>query len=145
MDLNRAEKVFPKFFRNIKLPQGAKFQNLEVYRFCFYGDINRDAFRGSYEDCIIKKVISNKNITEDSTDPGHYSTSCFESIKDARRMKRLFTRRYPDTIVAKGITSKDCGPCQRTTERLPDKKGSHVDWWIYENSNPENYFEKIET
>lgn len=144
MDLNRAEKVFPNFFRNIELPKGAKLQELKVYRFCFYGEINRDAFRGSYEDCIIKKVISNKKIDENSKDPGHYSTSCFEDIKDIRKMKKLFTKHHPETIVAKGITNKECGPCQRTSERIPKRKDSHVDWWIYENSNPEDYFEKIE-
>lgn len=29
-------------------------------------------------------------------------------------------------------------------ERIPKRKDSHIDWWIYENSNPEDYFEKIE-
>lgn len=139
MDINKAEKIFPNFFKNFKMPVGAKCENINVYRLCFWGEIDRQAFYGSYE-AQAKGLISIKNISEDSDDPGQYSTSCFENIRDIKKMKKLFSRHYPEVIVAYGTTEKSCGPHQRTIERESDRRDSHVDWWIYENSDPQNYF-----
>ncbi len=40
-------------------------------------------------------------------------------------------------------TAPCCGPSQRTKERKPKHKSSHVDWWIYENEKPYQHFELI--
>lgn len=142
MNIDKAAKVFPNFFSNFDLPEGAKKQEIEVYRMCLTGIINREAFYGSYE-AHMKGISYNKNITENSTDPGDYSTSCFEDEKDAKRFKKLFSRHKPELIVAKGSTNKECGPCQRTKDRDSKVKNSHVDWWIYENANPQQYFKEV--
>ncbi|WP_394884768.1 hypothetical protein [Clostridium butyricum] len=144
MDIERAKKVFPKFFENFeyKIPEGAKAENIEVYRLCLSGSLDREAFYGSYECAIIKKLSVSKEITEDSKDPGHYSTSCFEKARDIRNMKKCFTKHAPEVIVAKGITESSCGVCQRTKERT-GKNNSHIDWWVYEESNPQNHFKVV--
>ncbi|MBV7271643.1 hypothetical protein JMF89_04055 [Clostridiaceae bacterium UIB06] len=143
MNNERAEKVFPNFFSNLKLPEGAKLENINVYRLCIWGKIDREAFYGTYE-VQIKGLTSNKSFNSNSDDPGDYSTSCYEKEKDIKRRKKTFSRHHPEVKVAYGITESSCGPCQRTKEREPNKKDSHVDWWIYENSNPQDYFKEVE-
>lgn len=145
MDIEKAKKVFPKFFENFgyKIPEGAKEENIEVYRLCLNGVIDREAFIGTYETIFIKKTNKNKDVPKDSTNPSHYSTSCFEKKKDARRKLICFTKYFPKVIMAKGITAKECGPCQRTKDREKINT-SHIDWWIYENSHPEKYFLEVD-
>lgn len=145
MEKDKAEKLFPSFFSNFnyELPEGAKEEEINVYRICINGYINREAFISSYESVVIKQISENKDIYEGSTDVSHYSTSCFEKARDAKRIFKCLSRHYPQPIIAKGVTSKDCGPCQRTKEREGGKT-SHVDWWIYKDSHPEKYFEEVD-
>lgn len=142
MDRKRAERVFPSFFKNINLPTGAKQQDIQVYRFCKWGKIEKKAFLSTYEE-VKEGLTSIKDFDINTKDPGDYSTSCFEKKRDVKRMKKLFSRKNPKVIIAKGYTEGTCGPCQRTKERNPNLRNSHVDWWIYEGSNPEEYFEEI--
>ena len=51
-------------------------------------------------------------------------------------------RHHPKAFIAKGVTEGTCGPCQLTSEREKGRKDSHVDWWIYEESEPQLYFKK---
>ena len=51
----------------------------------------------------------------------------------------MFMRHHPKAFIAKGETEKTCGPCQLTSER-ENVEGTHVDWWIYEESDPQKYF-----
>ena len=52
-------------------------------------------------------------------------------------------RHYPKPFIAKGQTEVGCGPCQLTSERDKSKEGTHVDWWISEKSDPQNYFKEV--
>lgn len=68
---------------------------------------------------------------------GQYSTSCFKELKDIKRILNSMAKSTPQQIVAKGVTTPECGPC------LESSSNSHVHWWLYKNSHPENSFTKI--
>jgi hypothetical protein len=81
----------------------------------------------------------------DSSEPMKYSLSAFEKPKDVKRfaITNIHTNRAPLKI-ALGTTEPCCGLTQRTRERIKSKKNSHVDWWLYENSEPHIHFKLIE-
>lgn len=145
MNHDKAKLVFPAFFKNFEMPDDATNEEIEVYRVCKYGVINREAFVGSYEEYNIIGDQSNINVPIDSNVPGHYGTSCYEKERDGKRFLSCCTKHEPAAILAKGITEKSCGLARRTPKE-PGHKGkkSHVDWWIYENASPQNYFSKCE-
>lgn len=142
MTQEKAEKKFPHFFPQNIVPVGAKFEPIEVYRVCVWGKIDKDAFISTYEQKCIRGNIAIRDI--DITDPGTYSTSCNEKINHARRRHKLFSKHYPKPIVARGKTNGLYGPSQRTEERTGKKDNSHVDWWLYEGSDPSSEFEEVD-
>lgn len=140
-------KGFPDFFpdnfevllKNI----GAKEQNLNVYRICRNGTINRDAFLSSYEDGLQNKhhdahSFANRDVYNLSrSDLSLYSTSCFQNYKDVKRILGAMAKTTPMQIVAQGTTNPQCGPCLASTNN------SHVDWWIYKDAHPECHFHEF--
>ncbi len=52
-------------------------------------------------------------------------------------------RHHPKASIAKGETEGSCGPCQLTSEREP-RTDTHVDWWVYEESEPQEYFKEVD-
>ena len=46
--------------------------------------------------------------------------------------------------IAIGETSPSCGKVQRTRERIKSRKDSHVDWWLYADDRPFEYFNMID-
>lgn len=128
---------FPDNFDREILPKEVKYENKPVYRIIKYGTINRDAFISSYEE-VLKGLRPAPKIGIDLGDPGTYSTSCNMKYSEAEYMLNVFMRHY----IAKGITECRCVPCQLTSER-EERSDTHVDWWIYKDANPQNYFEKV--
>ena len=51
-------------------------------------------------------------------------------------------RHHPKVFIAKGETEGECGPCQLTAEREA-RTDTHVDWWIYEEAEPQMYFDEV--
>lgn len=136
---------FPKNFESEILPPEAKHEDKNVYRVIKNGEINRDSFISTFEE--IKRGLRNepkKGIN--LKDPGTYSTSCFENREDVQYVLDICMKNKkkdkPRAFIAKGVTEKHCGPSQATRERKMDKKDSHVDWWIYEDSSPDLYFKE---
>ncbi len=142
MNAKELDKRYPDFFKNISVPEVAQFQEIEVYRFCVEGVINRRAFDSSYADKYITKVNSGLRIDVDSNKPGEYSTSVYYDIQDLLMKKSVFTKNRPKTIIAKGITDVTCGPCAITAE-WKKCNDSHVDWWIFEEAHPEVFFSEV--
>lgn len=134
---------FPSDFESRILPKEAKCECISVYRIAADGVNNRDAFKGSYEKDVDRGIPEDYWLKHDESDPGLYSTSCFEDIKDARRILKMIMRHNPAAIILKGTTDYCCGLCQRTRDRkkLGCRK-SHVDWWVYKNSAPQNFFKE---
>lgn len=132
---------FPQNFASEILPKQAKEENKSVYRVIKFGEIDENSFISTYEEIQRKLIPPKKHL--DLNNPGIYSTSCNMEYSEARNMLDIFMRHYPKPFIAKGETEKTCGPSQLTSEREA-RKDTHVDWWIYKNTNPEDYFKKVE-
>ncbi|MBP3205056.1 MAG: hypothetical protein J6M66_06510 [Lachnospiraceae bacterium] len=78
----------------------------------------------------------------DLMDPGLYSTSCNMEYPEAEYALKLFMRHKPNAFIAKGETEKTCGPSQLTSDR-EKRADTHVDWWIYQESEPQLYFHEV--
>lgn len=74
-------------------------------------------------------------------DPGLFSTSCNIDYSEAEYVLNLIMRHQPKAFIAKGETEGSCGPCQLTSER-EKTTSTHIDWWIYDDSSPQLYFEE---
>jgi len=139
---------FPTDFREKILPKGAAEQKLEVYRVCKWGRIERQAFLSTYEETELglrpPKRGDNKAIEKWRNNPGTYSTSCNVEYYEACRVLDLFMRNYPEPIISKGEIQPDLGPSQLTKER-GGEDNSHVDWWIYKDTEPHMSFEEVES
>lgn len=132
------KEKFPSYMC-VDVPQGAKKQAINVYRICKSGAIDRESFMNSYEEYCKRNDLDSLDLT----DPGSYSLSCFEKKRDARRKLIFFTKKNPKAIASYGRTEPCCGPCQRTKERDAQKKDSHVDWWLYCDARPWEYFREV--
>ena len=51
-------------------------------------------------------------------------------------------RHHPKAIIAKGQTEGSRGPSQLTSER-EERTDTHVDWWVYQDSEPQNFFREV--
>lgn len=138
--MKKYPKCFPTNFETDILPVGAKNENKAVYRVIKSGIINRDSFIGTYEE-IQKGLIPPKK-RMDLNDPSLYSTSCNMDYADAAYALNVFMRHHPKAVIARGKTEKTCGPCQLTSER-EKREDTHVDWWIYEETEPQRYFREV--
>ncbi len=136
--MDKLKKKFPSYFSNFKLPEGAKEQKIKVFRACRTQRVDKGSFLPSFEENNFKYYKR-----DDPSDPGLYSLSTYEKPKDVKRFANTNNKFRPPYKIAKGFTEPTCGPSQRTRERKPKSKTSHVDWWIYENAKPHKYFELI--
>ncbi|MBS4785203.1 MAG: hypothetical protein KH009_03725 [Clostridiales bacterium] len=138
LDLEQLKKKFPANFPTHLLPPEAKEESIVVYRICKSGQVDEESFLPSYLEIGRTKDFDEKDI-------GEYSLSAYEKIEDAEKRCAFFGNYHPEAIIAVGTTDPSCGLSQRTRERKKMKRGkSHVDWWIYENAKPHQFFKKYE-
>lgn len=136
MDREKAEKVFPAYFKSIELPSKAIEQEIAVYRACQTQKIERASFLNSYEEngfCVSPDM--------DADDPRQYSLSTYSKLKDVKRFVVIDSRYQPPWLLAKGHTTCEDGLSCRTKDWKEGYKGSHVDWWLYEGAEPWLVFE----
>lgn len=138
--MSKYPECFPENFETEILPKGAKKENKPVYRVIKYGTLNRESFISTYEE--IKRGLIPPKKKMNLQDPGLYSTSCNMEYSEAEYALNLFMRHHPKAFIVKGETVKSCGPCQLTAER-EERSDTHVDWWIYEKSEPQLYFKRL--
>lgn len=144
MDRNILKKKFPSYFPVELLPEGAKEQELEVYRICKWGKIEPKAFLTTYEEYQMHPGLKEAD-NDKPQDIGSYSLSCYQAEKDAIKRLNFFTKYEPKAILAKGITTPSYGPSQLTKERERRKSyKSHVDWWLYEGATPHVSFKEVQ-
>ena len=139
---------YPKNLLELIVEDGAEANEIVVFRICRNGVVNRDSFVSTVQDPY--QGIKNKNLVNrdlvlsnnDNIDISHYSTSCFEELSDVNRIFGAMQKTTPKQIIAKGITDPSCGLSLRSKMSRSRKKnkGSHVDWWIYKDANPEDFF-----
>lgn len=126
----KLKKFFPDYFNRFEMPAGAHEESINVYRACKTGQCDKGSFLPSFEENNFAYLSG-----DDPDDPSVYSLSTYEKPKDIKRFVN-FTSEYKKPYkIAFGNTSPECGLVQRTSERT-GKKGSHVDWWLYETSTP---------
>lgn len=135
--MSKYPKCFPENFEKDILPKDAKYEKQDVYRVMKSGKIERENFMSTYEEVILGKRPRGKKWNE--KDPETYSTSCSNEYDDIMYTLSFLMRHHPKAIVAKGITEPECGPSKITIEGKP-----HVGWWIYEQAEPQRYFEEVE-
>ena len=111
-------------------------EEIEVYRICRWGKIDKQAFLSTYEE--YKQGLINLRDGIDENNVGSFSTSTFEKTNDTRRYYKYASNscRYPKAIIVKLKTLKHLGLLQRTKEREKTSYKSHIDWWLYENAAP---------
>lgn len=142
MNKEQIAKKFPFYFKNFEIPEWAREQELEVYRACATGKVDRLSFLNSFEENGFEISAGG-----DIADPSEYSLSTYTKFKDVKRFMKLDSRYGVPFVIAKGITKTAHGICLETKEwksKLGIKyKGSHVDWWLYENARPWEEFEEV--
>lgn len=139
--MNKYPECFPDNFEKEILPKDVKYENKSVYRIIKYGKIDREGFIGTYEE-VQRGLRPLPKRGMDLNDPGTYSTSCNMEYSEAEYMLDVFMRHHPRAFIAKGVTEATCGPSQLTSER-EEREDTHVDWWIYKDANPQNYFKEV--
>ena len=78
MNKEQAEKKFPSYFKNFKIPMWAREQELQVFRACATGRVERESFLNSYEE-------NGFQVSPDGAedDPQEYSLSTYFSFKSS--------------------------------------------------------------
>jgi hypothetical protein len=135
-DLAYLQKKFPISFPIERLPDGAKEQDIDVYRICETGLVEQASFIPTYQ----TELAHTKGY--DPNDPGSYSLSTYIKEKDVRGKLKCMKKYHPHPILAKGKTASSCGMSQITKDRK-SVRDSHVDWWLYEESQPHLHFHEI--
>ena len=135
---------FPSDFEEKILPPNLLPLKIVVFRVCTTDTICKDSFLSTFEATLSGKRREPPNWKEQLRDPGVYSVSCNDSEKDALNVLKCLTRYYPDPFIMKGTASSELGPMQYTVERDPQYKfKSHIDWWLYADSDPSPGFEMV--
>lgn len=63
--------------------------------------------------------------------------------RDARKRLKLMKKYEDAPKLIVGETVPSCGLSMRTRESKTRKcRDSHIDWWIYKDAHPEQYFEE---
>lgn len=129
-------KKFPDYFEKYHIPpEGAREQEIEVFRACITHKCDKESFTPTFEK---QNFVHLKD--QDPFDPGIYSLSVYSKAKDLKRFLKTNSRYLKPHKLAKGITYPKYGVCQRTSERTK-RKNSHIDWWLYEGAEPYKDFE----
>ncbi len=143
MNKEQAKKKFPSYFEKFEIPEWAREQELEVFRALPTGKVDKESFLNTYEENGFKV-----NVGEEENDPSQYSLSTYLRSKDVKRFMKITSSYGVPYKIAKGITNPIHGICLETREwkkNLGEKKykGSHVDWWLYEDAEPWKEFKEV--
>mgnify|MGYP003097664552 FL=1 len=136
----RYPECFPGNFETEILPKGAKEESRPVYRVMKSGTIDREGFISTYAEIQRGLIPPKKKLRWNR--PEIYSTSCNMDYSEAQYTLDMFMRHHPKAIIAKGQTEGSCGPSQLTSER-EERTDTHVDWWVYQDSEPQNFFREV--
>lgn len=136
--MDELRKKFPPNFPVELLPDGAKEEEINVYRVCRTGKVESASFLPTYLD----ELAMTKENDNQEHEIGFYSMSTYAKEGDAKRALKFFRGKQPKAVLAYGCTKPVCGPCQRTKERKKNAK-SHVDWWLYKDAMPHIFFEEV--
>ena len=140
-DMSRYPSCFPDDFETNILPVGVHFEEKFVYRVMKKGIIDREGFISTYEE-IKRGLIPPNDKLNNLQDPQLYSTSCNEKLANVKYTLKVLSGHHPSAIIVKGTIQPAWGPLQLTAERT-GKGGTHVDCWVYDDSQPQDYFGEV--
>ena len=135
---------FPKDFAESILPKDITSESYFGYRVAKYGLDCPMSYASWFED----KIIEGQPKAQ-SRDAKQYSTSLFDKPDYPRFILSLVMRdgTKPRACLVKGYTVPECGPSKiGRVEPHKTRNGviycRHIDWWVYEESHPWEYFEE---
>ncbi len=117
-------------------PQGAREENLDVYRLLIHADaVCSDDFLSKYE--LDKR--SGKDTSRLKDDDEYYGLSTLEDIEDAvKLLKKVMAKKQNLKGISRGTTLN--GQTRKTPRSILQ---SHVTWWPYLDTNPLSQFSII--
>lgn len=133
------KEVFPDYLDKFDLSKIARKESIKVYRACRSGKCDKASFLPSFEE-----KGCDTNLLSDPEDPSEYSLSTYENPKHIQRFASLTSDMQVPYKIAIGETEPQYGLVQRTKERKPGHKSSHVDWWLYKDATPYHAFKIID-
>ena len=150
MPISTAQKTFP-CYRNEKgdvifseedIPSCAKkVERKGVYRLCFKGIVDEEAFQCSYTNKIDRGITMRPR---ELKRPTCFATSCFSKKNDALVKRSAWISNNPLLVIAVGNITVDSGVSCTDHELNNDDNYSHINWWIYREYNASNDFSKCE-
>ncbi|MDY2995949.1 MAG: hypothetical protein SOU16_01395 [Faecalimonas sp.] len=149
--MNEILHLFPDYFSEQAVNNINKYgkeTELSVYRVSKYGNMNT-AFLNYYDEIIqgLKKVRPEKKealLKKYRNDVDSLSVSCYYEKKDIMYYFDVTLKNtFPEKKLLYGKTTFSCGLTQITSERKPQKKDSHVDWWLYNKATPWKFFREV--
>lgn len=147
-EMPRFPSCFPSNFVADILPSGLPDIELDVFRVCKNGIINKCTFKSTYEEVISGDRPKPPNWTEMLGDPSTYSVSCNDTLEGAKNVLKCLVRHHPCLFIIIGHASSEMGPLQRTSDRKVNvtihSHHSHFDWWLYSDSDPSPNFKRYE-
>lgn len=156
---NKVRNHFPKSYPNDLydriIADGADHNTFDpVYRVAVSGEINRDTFLSTFEECtaqessLVNRDLSLRQSTDDY-DIGEYSVSFFEERKHADRILKLKKKYNDGPVLIHGKILPEHGFSIMTKDsndpKRKNKKDSHIDLWKYEDVDLTCLFTKMET
>lgn len=137
---------FPDNFAEEILPKEATEEAHLGYRVAKYGLDVPASFVSTYEE----RIIEGKPVGR--LKANLFSTSLFDSPEYIKHILSITMQDdehpKPKACIVKGFTDPSCGP-SLVGEYKPRKTRNgpvycrHIDWWIYEDARPWEYFEKV--
>lgn len=139
---NMFPDCFPSNFQETILPHNLQPTKMLVYRICKYGKIDKQAFLSTFEEVTLNLRPPGMHWEKQLNDPGTYSTSCNTDLNEILGALDSLQGYHPKAFLCQGEASSELGPVQRTSERT-HRSTSHVDWWLFRNSDPSSDFYQV--
>ncbi len=148
----KTQKFFPDYFEEstqINIRKWGTNEEIPVYRAGKYGENDSTAFLNYYDEALrgLKPIRGNleQYLEKCRKNMDSLSISCYEEKSDIEEYYKVTLKETnPERILLYGSTVPDCGLSSRTKERKESCTNSHVDWWLFEGSQPWNYFREVE-
>lgn len=138
-------ECFPVDFADRILPKGLVDMEIDVFRVCINGTINKETFYSTFELTHLGIRPTPCNWEKKLEQPGTYSVSCNDTLGSCRNALKCLVDHHPAAFLIQGTATSALGPMQRTVDRDPHYQDpSHIDWWLFADSDPSPMFHKFE-
>ena len=132
------------------MDDGAEYQELHVFRVARFGANNRAAFYSTFEDRITRDEVTIRDFElareNGKYDIGEFSTSCWQTSKQAAKILKLIKKHEPAPIILEGDIKPSTGPSMLTANSKSHREAGkgHIDWWVFKDADPSPSFCSVE-